>query len=84
VPKSLQSKDKSGGTTEYYLIYRFIAFIMDALHQPLSEILSMDINEAGMLIKQYNYLHRDTSKKSKKPANSLPKIDYDANKKSQD
>jgi len=57
---------------------------MDALHQPLSEILSMDVNEAGLLIKQYNYLHRDTSKKTKKPANSLPKIDYNGNKKSQD
>ena len=55
---------------------------MDALHQPLSEILSMDINEAGQLIKQYNHLHKDTSKK-KTAGRSMPPI-VDSPKKSQD
>lgn len=82
MPKSLQAKTDDGGNNDYYLIYRFIAFIMDALHQPLSEILSMDINEAGQLIKQYNYLHKDTSKK-KKASRSMPPI-VDSPKKSQD
>lgn len=74
MPKSLQSKEETG-VNEYYLVYRFIAFLTSALHQPLSEILALDINEAGMLIKQYNFLHRDNSKKRKSPANHMPKID---------
>ena len=52
------------------------------LNQPLSEILTLDINEASEIIRQYQKLTATKSKQSK--PNGLPKIDYSQQKKPDD
>ena len=52
------------------------------LNQPLSEILTLDINEASEIISQYQKLTATKSKQSK--PKGLPKIDYSQQKKPDD
>jgi hypothetical protein len=52
------------------------------LNQPLSEILTLDINEASEIIRQYQKLTATKSKPSK--PKGLPKIDYSQQKKPDD
>lgn len=52
------------------------------LNQPLNQILTLDINEASEIIRQYNKL-TDTKSKPSKPK-GLPKIDYSQQKKPND
>ena len=77
--KSKHTNDEGGN--KYYLIYRIIAFLMH-LNQPLSEILTLDINEASEIIRQYKKLTATKSKPSK--PKGLPKIDYSQQKKPDD
>lgn len=66
VPKRLQSKD-GAGSNRAYSIYKIIAQLM-YMHQPLSDILELDIFEALSYIQAYSSILSPKKKKKGLPS----------------